>query len=163
LTTEGQDDILTPVIKEMVPFTLTNKGVYLMKKSANSTNVTSIARPGSKRDDALRIFQSVAPGKSHRQDTIAQLQSQLGQKPVTAATYYDFCVKALEQAQVENTQRAISSSAARKYTAVKFERGSDSVVNRAATFLKRADAEQFNSSLGYNKVVPGVVLAGQAL
>lgn len=133
-----------------------------MKKSTVS-NVIAIARPGSKRDEAVKIFKEVAGGDAHRQETLKAFQKQLAMEPTTAATYYHFCVTAIEQAQSEQTERAIASTSARKYSAVKYERGSDSVVSKFQVFLKKSDAQAFNDQLNYNAVIPGVARIGKAI
>lgn len=133
----------------------------MKSKNAVST-VSSLARAGSKRESALTIFNEVT-GDHHRKECIARFQAELNMEATTANTYYTWCVERLEAEQKEKTEAAIASKAARKYTAVKLERGSTDVISRVAVFVKRSDAEKFNSQMHYDTVVPGVYKTGQKL
>lgn len=128
-----------------------------------STNVTAF-RQGSKRQLALEIFKGVdAFAENRRQLVLAEFQSQLGMEETTAATYYANCVAAIEQEQAALTERVISKNTARKFSAVKAERGSDGVIGKLAVFTNKKQAEEYSALLNYDQVLPGVAQIGKKL
>ena len=87
--------------------------------------MSTLARQGSKMDQALNIFQANMGEANHRQICLTLFQEQLGQKASTAATYYNLCVQKLDSEQQKVTDQVIASGRKTKFSAVKLKRGSN--------------------------------------
>lgn len=121
-----------------------------------------LARDNTMQAKALDIYQNHLGNPEHRKLCIAEFQSKLAMKKSTAGTYYHLCTQKLEREQQQHSDKVIESKRARKFSAVKLQRGKD-VASRVAVFFNKKEAEQYNKLHGYDKVVPGVQQPGKRL
>lgn len=116
---------------------------------------------------ALTIFQtlssSVDPDQSLRQRCIESFTANLGQKPVTAATYFNLCVQKAEHTQNEADDKVRASNNIRKFSAVKTTNASSDVAKKVHLFLTKKAAQEYATLHNYGGVVKGVVEAGQTV
>lgn len=130
---------------------------------ATQTN-TPTARENSKMASALAIFHAEMATDSDtslRQRCIAKFQSDLGQKQVTAATYFNLCVQKAEAAQTEEDDKVIQSKRQHKFSAVRTENASSDVAKKVHYFFSRKAAQHFADNFNYSGVVKGIVEPGQ--
>ncbi len=119
-----------------------------------------LARKGSQVEKAIEIYRMHQGKLNHRQLCLADLQSQLGHKATTAATYYYLAELKLDTVQKVTTKEVIASKRKRKFSAVKLVRGSDKASRVHCFFTKKA-AQTYNDQNGFNKVVTGVQQLGK--
>ena len=130
---------------------------------ATQTN-TPTARENSKMAAALAIFNAemgTTSDTSLRQRCIAKFQADLGQKQVTAATYFNLCVQKAESAQVEEDDKVLQSKRQHKFSAVRTENASSDVAKKVHYFFSRKAAQAFADNFNYSGVVKGIVEPGQ--
>lgn len=129
-----------------------------------ATQTQPTARENSKMASALAIFQSemnTDSDTSLRQRCIAKFQSELGQKQVTAATYFNLCVQKAEATQQEQDEKVIASKRQHKFSAVRTENASSDVAKKVHYFFSRKAAQDFADNFNYSGVVKGIVEPGQ--
>lgn len=121
---------------------------------------TNLARPDTKMETAVRIFLET-PAADKRKQCIERFKTELEMEESTAGTYYYLCERKVLEAQQVETEKAIASSKARKFSAVKLQRGSD-VASHVHVFLTRKGAEEFNDTMhGFDHIVTGVQKVGK--
>lgn len=127
-------------------------------------NIQPKARENSNMAKALEIFVTESgkdSDQSLRQRCTARFQDELGQKEVTAATYFNLCVKKIEAAQAEADQKVLESKRKHKYSAVRTENASSDVAAKVHYFLSKKAAQEFANNMNYSGVVKGIVTPGQ--
>jgi len=124
--------------------------------------MNTLAREGSKMSQALTIYQDNLGDTNHIQICLELFQKHLGQKPSTAATYFNLCVQKLDSAQQTVTNQVIESTRKNKFSSVKLKRGTNQASRVHCFFTKKA-AQQFNEQHGYHEVVKGVQEPGKPL
>lgn len=136
-----------------------------MKFNANAIAITALStvRAQSKMSTAMTIFvDEVAhpsSAESHRARCVARFQTEIGQKPATASTYYDLCsTRYMETAEMQNAQ-VIGSNPTRIYTAYKCKPGSN-IVTARVVLPKMSDTEQMTAGLSFTGLVKGVLSIG---
>ena len=131
-------------------------------KAASTT-----AREGSNMAKALAIFQTeeatVNPEVSLRQRCIALFQSELGQKTVTAATYFNLCIQKMELLQNDEDEKVRVSKRAHKFSAVRTKNASSDVAGKVHVFLSKKKATDYATNHNYGGVVKGIVEPGQVV
>lgn len=130
-----------------------------MKNREIDVDLSTLARPDTKMESALKIYQKHLGDPNHRQLCLAEFQDKLGFVDTAAATYYKLCDDKVEGYFSEMTNEVLSSNAVRKYSAVRTKRGSN-VIARVHVFTKKKEATKFNELYGYTEVVPGVAEVG---
>lgn len=131
-----------------------------MKKS--KVAVVSNVRADTKMNSAMQIFLSIPADDNKRQTCLKRFQKELGMQERTANTYYTLCVDKLLKLQAPETEKALESSKAKKFTSVKCERGTN-VAAHVAVFLSKAAAEEFNTKIPGFSTYPGVVNEGEVV